>query len=378
MRYAPDLKNERGIALALAVFALVVIGAIVAGTVFAGRLEQRGGQNTIYAGQAFEAADAGLASTVATWPKSFNSLAVGDSATITETQLGGTSGAYTRGKVVRMSDMTFLIRSLGEARTTSGVILADRLLGQLVRLIPTTVDIKAAVTARGTVTVGGNAEVDGHDGIPTGWNGCDPLNDLAGVRTNDTVKVSGSAELDGSPPQQFHDSTITDSLFNKPFDALAANADLVLGNGTYNGIAPTYTGTPARCNQASNVNWGEPWPIGVTTFPLCTDYFPIIYRDGDLKVTTGRGQGVLLITGNLTVAGNFEFNGLIIAKGGVKSTGTGNKISGAVLASNAELGDLTGFIGNPVVTYSSCAVSKALKASAKAQPFTSRSWAQLY
>ncbi len=60
MRYAPDVKNERGIALALAVFALVVIGAIVAGTVFAGRLEQRGGQNTIYAGQAFEAADAGL------------------------------------------------------------------------------------------------------------------------------------------------------------------------------------------------------------------------------------------------------------------------------------------------------------------------------
>ena len=54
------LSNERGVALAVAVFALVVIGALVAGIFFAGRVEQQSGRNTFYAAQAAEAADAGL------------------------------------------------------------------------------------------------------------------------------------------------------------------------------------------------------------------------------------------------------------------------------------------------------------------------------
>ena len=57
---ARRLSDERGIALAVAVFALVVIGALVAGTFFAGRLEQQTGRNTIYAAQAAEVAEAGL------------------------------------------------------------------------------------------------------------------------------------------------------------------------------------------------------------------------------------------------------------------------------------------------------------------------------
>ena len=43
---ARRLSDERGIALAVAVFALVVIGALVAGTFYAGRLEQQTGRNT--------------------------------------------------------------------------------------------------------------------------------------------------------------------------------------------------------------------------------------------------------------------------------------------------------------------------------------------
>lgn len=377
MRYAPDLKSERGIALAMAIFALVVIGAIVAGTVFTGRLEQRGGQNTIYAGQAFEAADAGLASTVTSWSKDYNQLPIHDSAAVSEVSLGG--NAYTSGEVVRINDLAFLVRSSGETRTAGGEVLASRLLGQLVKLNPSDVDIQAAVTARGGVTVGGNAEVDGHDADPSGWSGCDGLTNLAGVRTNDTVSVtSTAAKLDGEPPQQPWDSTITDSMFSKPFEEMAENADIILPGSNYNGIFPSYTATtPARCDKSNIVNWGEPAPLG-TSYPLCTDYFPIVYRNGDLSVQTGRGQGVLLVRGDLKITGGFEFNGLIIVLGTVKSTGTGNKISGALLASNAELGKDVGLLGDPVVTYSSCAVSKALQASAKVIPLASRSWAQLY
>ena len=58
------VSNERGMALAVAIFALVVIGALVAGTFFAGRLEQSSGQATVYAAQAAEAGEAGLSDAI--------------------------------------------------------------------------------------------------------------------------------------------------------------------------------------------------------------------------------------------------------------------------------------------------------------------------
>ncbi len=39
------LRDERGMALAVAIFALVVVGALVAGAFFAGTQEQRVGEN---------------------------------------------------------------------------------------------------------------------------------------------------------------------------------------------------------------------------------------------------------------------------------------------------------------------------------------------
>ena len=54
------LTDERGMALAVAIFALIVIGALVAGAFFAGHLEQRTGRNTLYAAQAADAAEIGV------------------------------------------------------------------------------------------------------------------------------------------------------------------------------------------------------------------------------------------------------------------------------------------------------------------------------
>jgi hypothetical protein len=74
----PLATDERGIALAMAVFALVVIGALVAGTFFAGRLEQRTGLNSMFAEQSFELAEAGATEVLANWaPATFNGLPPG-------------------------------------------------------------------------------------------------------------------------------------------------------------------------------------------------------------------------------------------------------------------------------------------------------------
>jgi cytoskeletal protein CcmA (bactofilin family) len=91
-----------------------------------------------------------------------------------------------------------------------------------------------------------------------------------------------------------------------------------------------------------------------------------------------RGQGLLLIEGDLEITGNFEFTGLIVAKGGIKIAGTGNKITGALLAQDVDIGDKNSISGNTTLQFSSCALNKAIQGSAFAEPLAYRSWAQLH
>jgi hypothetical protein len=379
----PRLSDERGIALAIAVFALVIIGALVAGTFYAARLEQRTGQNGMYAQQAFEAAEAGMAAVMETnaWDNEiYQSYAVNVPQTLTTVTSG--SMRYTP-IVTHLNDYIYLVEARGERVDAGGRILARRLLGTIGRIDPTSIDIQAALTSGGAVNVGGSSAVDGADHIPDGWGGvCDAVGDpLAGVRTDADVSVYGSASVAGDPPELEGDATVVDSIFTNPFEELKAVRDKNLGVMTWNGMMPALTATiPLRCNKTLDSNWGEPWfdPPMVGVISQCQSYFPIIYRNGNLRVQNGRGQGIILVEGNFEVRGNFEFNGIVIVRGELSTQGTGNKITGAVLAQNAELGDETTIIGNPVINYSACAVERALVGNAKLKPLVERSWAQLY
>src|SRR2546430_3741998 len=92
---------------------------------------------------------------------------------------------------------------------------------------------------------------------------------------------------------------------------------------------------------------------------------------------SGRGQGVLLVDGNFTVAGNFAFTGMVIARGGLKMTGTGNKIPGAVMAASVDVTDNVALAGNTSLQYSSCAVTSALSASAYPKQAIQRAWVDM-
>ena len=126
--------NERGIALAVAIFALVVIGAIVAGNFFAGRLEQQSGQNAFFAGQAAEAAEAGLTDAIVTTSAdALDALSVGGAPLDLETMTLDGSVIANR-QVSRLTSSLFLIRALGTRHDASGAPLARRSLGLLVRV----------------------------------------------------------------------------------------------------------------------------------------------------------------------------------------------------------------------------------------------------
>ena len=126
--------NERGIALAFAVFTLAVIGALVGSAFFAGRLEQQSGRNALFAVQAGEVAEAGLSDAIATVAAAtLEGLPVGgaplDIGTLT--LAGGVSASR---QVTRLTGSLFLIRASGVRNGAAGTTLAVRSLGLLVRL----------------------------------------------------------------------------------------------------------------------------------------------------------------------------------------------------------------------------------------------------
>lgn len=385
---ARRLSDERGIALAVAVFALVVIGALVAGTFFAGRLEQQTGTNTFMAVQAGEAAEAGLNSAVATQTAASLQAVMTDvdsTVSLGATTIGAASNHVTVTSTVHwLNNNLFLVRSLGTKTNAAGTQLAARSLGQLIRLVEADIDVNAGLTALGNVTVTGGAEVTGFDAVPSSWvgkaQGCPPLDDVTGVLYNNgTLTTNGQGKVKGDPDSQVDPSLNTTDM-KSDFDKLKALATLILTNSNPAATAPAYTATvPQRCNSAIETNWGEPTPV-LATDP-CFNYFPIIYHNGNLKLQGGRGQGILLVEGDLTASGGMVFYGPVFVTGTLSTTGNsgqGAKFYGGVIAGNVALDDITKLAGGALVSYSSCAIRRALANTATPGALAERSWVQLY
>lgn len=98
--------------------------------------------------------------------------------------------------------------------------------------------------------------------------------------------------------------------------------------------------------------------------------------DGELRLNNVTGYGILLVKGDLALAGNINWNGIIIATGALTSSGGGSNaknILGQVYAGSSALGD-TAISGSVHIGYQSCNVKKALSS----QPLKVVSWKQNY
>jgi hypothetical protein len=378
---SPRMNDERGVALAMAIFALVIIGILVAGSFFAGRLEQQSGQNTLFAAQAAEAAEAGLSDALGTTYSSASTLQaipIGTSSAGATVNLA--SGISYTPSVDRLTDGLFLYRSVG-TRQSAGATVATRSVGTLVRLLSAGITVNAGLTALGDVLVGGNSTVSGNDATPSAWTSagvsCPTPNNVTGVRYNGTLDKKGSSVIAGVPVSTLDPSLNASNIFGATnFNALKALRTLTI-TGNVSGLAAAVTGSPAKCDISVLSNWGAPT---VPTSP-CFNYFPIVYHYGDLSISgSGEGQGILLVEGNLNVQGRIDFYGPVIVTGGVDVRGTGSddvKFYGGIMAQNVTLDD-SRLTGNATVNYSSCAIRRALQGSAVPTPLNERSWVQLY
>ena len=196
----PGVTGERGVALALAVFALVVVGALVAAACLAGTLEQRSGRNTVYAAEAADAAESGNATTLGTWDATLNALAPGDSTT----RALGSAGPRTTAAstVIRLNEQLFLVRSVGRRTDANGQVLARRTVAIVGRQLPESLTTSAALAVgRPLASAGAALRIVGEDEVPEGWTGCAPLADQAAVRSATTTGIAGedTTHLAGIP-----------------------------------------------------------------------------------------------------------------------------------------------------------------------------------
>ena len=379
------LRDERGMALAVAIFALVVVGALVAGAFFAGTQEQRVGENQRRVMTSFGVAEAGVQERLVQWdPSSQNRVKQYPESSVaiaTQPAPGGT-GSY-NGTWYRMGPNIFLIDVTGQdANTSAGAVSsgggARQRLGMIARIAPIEFGIRASLTTQGGVSVGGTAEIDGNDQIPTGWASCDPPGPpQAGVRDNGgTVGTSGSGEVNGNPPV-VNDPTITSASFTTfggaTYAQLASRANITISGGNIN-TDPSFVGT--ACNRSDPYNWGDPH----NPASACGNYFPIIHVAGSVIVNNTQGQGILLVDGNLTVNGSWDFYGIVIIQGDLMTAGGGTADAhfwGGVMAKNADLSTQS-LNGHATLNFSSCSILAALQAQSPLSPMRQRGWVQLF
>lgn len=381
------MKNERGMALAITVFALVVVAALVAGTFYAATQEQRTADNSRRSVAAFGAAESAVDSVVTSWnPTTLNKKGIypTDSATFGTssspiTTPGGTGTFY--GTVYRLNTQLFLVDMTGRdnsnATNAQGLGVGGRSrLGLLVRIQPINFQVSASLTTKNSVTLSGNATADGTDSPPPGW-ACPPAGTaLAGVSTSttSTVSTNGNGTVAGNPAVQKDTGIATKfSQLDTIYQQLAARANIVLSGGNYKTDA-SFTG--ANCNTSDQLNWGD----GQNT-TACSTYFPIIHITGDVTLNGNQGQGILLVDGNISVQGSYQFFGITMAKGSIGSAGGGSTAAhfyGATMAQDVNLSTTNTLSGKATLLYSNCAIQTVMNNVAVTSLLKSRSWVQLY
>lgn len=380
-------RDRRGIALPVAIFALVVIGALVAGVFFTARIEVRSGENVMSGARATEAAQAGLMMGVPNVLTLGAGLADGQTAVGTKTQLGSTGGYY-QDSVTRLNRYMYILRSVGTYEVGSNVV-SQRVLAMLVKRYMPDLNINAGATVVGTPSVKGSAVIDGNDHTPPGWTNCDPPGDAQpGIRTNSsTASIQKESNIVTSNPTEVstNDTSVSNmkNVLDTLFYQLAGQANVVINasNGAVISADPDPSGS-GTCNQSNTYNWGD--PTRNTPAHACETYFPIVYINvapnggslGSIKLHVV-GQGVLLINGDMEINAGSNFNGLMLVRGTFGKANGNATITGAVVSQNADL-DATGseVTGNLTVNYSRCSVKTALDNLAVTAPTQYRGFIQ--
>lgn len=395
--------GRQGFALAGALLALVVVGALLTGSFYAANQEQSIGISSRYSDEALYVTEAAIDSADAGMTKTaLKAMTVGSTLQVLNQQAISDGSGHTLGNasvwVTRLTANPDRFLYIGRGSSIRGGNASGqgtRMLGLMTQTIDVSFPLGTAMQLWAGIDVKGNSVVNGNDMYPTGgsfgaWSGCTTTGAHAGIVTRgDTsqVNVTGSAQVLGASPPIVRDATLDSASFLKfgstNYAELASEADKTIAAGTtLSQVQPTINAS-STCKTSDLQNWGEPGTTDshATIYHQCDQYFPIIHALGDLHITGARGQGILLVDGNLDISGGFDFWGVTVVRGTVSTSGTGGHFYGTVLAfdkGNLDYDNVS--TGNSVVNYSTCAIQRAsanVEGFNYAVPIKAHSWIDL-
>jgi hypothetical protein len=221
--------------------------------------------------------------------------------------------------------------------------------------------------------IGGPTIIDGTDRPPDDWICPDPGPTVAGIATADSTLITTNGCslgtcVNGSPPL-FADSTLRHSGALLHVGELDWNELILRASATADGTAsPQPTERHGACEVEDPRNWGDPDRLGDAT---CANHFTLVHAPGDLEIDGGRGQGILVVGGDLTLRGGFHFAGVVMVRGALYANAA--RIDGALTVAAADSSTMSTLNGL-VVHFSRCAVHAAMVGAALPEPIVERSW----
>jgi len=331
---------ERGVALPLVLFTILVLAILIAAGSAALGSERRVNANDEAALDAFALAQTGLETFIAqraTYGFTATPPAATESTRITVA--GGYADVIL--KQMRSDSLAgrygYVLRSHGVStqRALSGTLQAERTVSEYTVWTPGTMQVLGGWTSiTGLHKSGGSA-------MGSGTDQCGKQGAVAGVAvpTNPGYTQSGGGVAPrGNPPVKNVAATSTQMADSLKIDWAG------LSSGT--AVTPDITIPPGSWPSFSDPN-----------------YWPTILVNGNFYLP-GSGQGTLIVTGSLTISGTITWNGIVLVGDNLTSNGT-NGVNGATITGlNVKLGALLnqGDIANGVKSfnYNSCYVAKAL------------------
>jgi len=349
-----------GIALALALMVLLLIEVMTAGLLTLTTHERLVSASHARAVRAEAAAEMAAAAVFAEWRAGgFDTLPVG-TRVVAASGSGGFGDLSYDATVERLLSGAYLVRAGGRvggptAYATARVVALGRTLDSYQALIQS----NNAIVARGPAILAGETRVDASLGIlPVTWSdtlcpATDPLPLPAALRGARQPLIAESVMLSDPP---VIDTTLVQSdsiaLGGVKWSEIESIADRVESGVVY----PAPAASDNRCVTEAPGNWGDPYHQGTA----CGSYFPMIFSNGDLNVSGGVGQGILVVRGVLTLSDGASFVGIVVARDGI-SLEPGTRVDGSIESK----GGYALFDGT-TVHHSRCAIARSLSLSPSA------------
>jgi hypothetical protein len=196
--------------------------------------------------------------------------------------------------------------------------------------------------------------------VLAGWTALSGLQKNGGAGTLGGIDLCGdSAAVAGVvvPVNPGYTGKVV-AVGNPPVDSVAPDSVAIDWNGIVNqgSIAPTI------------IMPGTVWPTAAMVAAYAdtaSTYYPIVRANGDF-VLPSSGQGMLIVTGSLTINGNTGWRGVLLVGDDITSNGS-NSVEGATVSGlNTKIGtyvpgaiDPSTANGTKQYNYNSCAVAKS-------------------